>query len=476
MPNMSRRKFLGGAIAAAGVGAGAMSASSIVADLARADAKPLRSLEQIEHVIFLMQENRSFDSYFGSMSGVRGFSDPNAFKLPNGRTVFHQPAKNAVGYQLPFHLDTLSEAGGCAFDLDHGWDTQHASWNKGAMDGFVNSRKATDGDYAPYAMGYYKRADIPFYYELADAFTVADGYHASVIGGTNPNRLYMWSGTIDPSGKHGGPATNNSADVPFTWQTYPQRLEAAGISWQVYQTSDNYTDNALAWFPVFANAPKDSALWKRGMAEQPLEAFADDVAGNRLPQVSWLVPPKWWSEHPPFPPALGMSTTAYYLNVLRNNPATWAKTAVFLVYDENDGYFDHVRPPTPPPGTPGEFIKGQPIGLGFRVPMIAISPWSQGGWVTSQTFDHTSLIQFMEKRFGVEEPNITQWRRKTCGDLVGCFDFASANTNFPILRKTMKDTVNQVNKCNSAPIVPVPIVQHMPEQDTMPFRRKRATQ
>ncbi|MGA8616931.1 MAG: alkaline phosphatase family protein [Candidatus Sulfotelmatobacter sp.] len=155
-------------------------------------------LTDIEHVVILIQENRSFDHYFGSYRGVRGFSDKSAaFEQPDPANTISSPA----GALLPFHLDTTA----CTRDISHDWVPQHQSWNNGAMDGFVTSRLAIDSNDAVLSMGYYNRADVPYYYALADAFTICDNYFCSVIGPTDPNRLYTVAGSLDPDGKNGGP-------------------------------------------------------------------------------------------------------------------------------------------------------------------------------------------------------------------------------------------------------------------------------
>jgi phospholipase C len=153
------------------------------------------------------------------------------------------------------------------------------------------------------------------------------------------------------------------------------------------------------------------------------------VRDGSLPQVSWIIGTNASTEHPPYLPAVGATFISQILEVLAANPKVWSKTVLFLNYDENDGYFDHFPPPTPPTGTADEFVQGLPIGLGFRVPMIVISPFSVGGYLFSEVYDHTSTIQFMERLFGVEEPNISAWRRRTCGDLT-----ASLNLKQPPAR------------------------------------------
>jgi phospholipase C len=167
--------------------------------------------------------------------------------------------------------------------------------------------------------------------------------------------------------------------------------------------------------------------------------------------VSWIIPPLGFDEHPSSSPNNGMYFTSLVLDALTANPAVWAKTALFLMYDENDGWFDHVPPPTAPVGTPGEYltaapsstlepdsssedlgIKG-PLGLGVRVPCLAISPFSRGGHIASQTFDHTSQLQLVAERFGVEVPNVSAWRKKTVGDLTTALFAGSYSTAIPAL-------------------------------------------
>jgi phospholipase C len=199
----------------------------------------------------------------------------------------------------------------------------------------------------------------------------------------------------------------------------------------VYQEEDNYDDNALAWFKQYAQAPAGSELYQRGMVKRPAGTFEDDARHDRLPQVSWLVAPTAQSEHPDYYPAAGAEYIAQKLEAIAANPDVWAKTAFILCYDENDGLFDHVPPPTPPAGTAAEFVDGAPIGLGFRVPAIVVSPWTAGGYVHSEVLDHTSLIRFIEARFGVHEPNISAWRRRTCGDFTSAFRFSRPARPFP---------------------------------------------
>jgi phospholipase C len=430
LPALTRRRLLADATALSGVAAGAaVLPASLRRTLAATLSQPPRgSLRDIEHIVILMQENRSFDHYFGTMPGVRGFADPAAVRLPGGGPVFRQPAPDhAQGYLTPFRLDTAATSAQATPGTDHSWPTQHQAWNNGKMDQWVPAK-------GPFTMGYFTQADIPFHWALAQAFTVCDRYHCSVLGPTNPNRLYMWTGMIDPKGTGGGPVTDNSPaynDVTLSWTTYPERLQRAGVSWQVYQEEDNYDDNALAWFKQFTGAPVLSPLWQRGMRRRPAGWFEADARAGRLPQVSWLVAPTAQSEHPAYFPAAGAEYIAAKLDAIAASEDLWHKTLFILTYDENDGLFDHVPPPVAARGTPGEYVGGEPIGLGFRVPAIVVSPWSAGGRVCSDVLDHTSLIRVIERRFGVREPNISAFRRRTCGDFTSALRFSGPPAGYP---------------------------------------------
>ena len=429
---MTRRRLLGTAAGAAIAAAANLMPPNLRRVLA--DDKPAEGkLKDIKHVVMLMQENRSFDHYFGTLAGVRGFGDEQALLLPNGKSIFHQPdAVNPLGHLMPFHLDTRTTSAQKIPSTSHAWSVQHASWNGGKMDNWLAAHRKAEGDKAPYVMGYHTRDDIPFHFALAEMFTICDSYHCSVMGPTWPNRMYWMTGTIDPDGKDGGPMTDNKIIKDgYRWTTYAERLEKAGVSWKVYQQQDNYGCNMLENFKVFQQSAPGSSLHSRGMIRDPEGKFEDDVLNDRLPSVSWIITTSTQSEHPDFMPAAGAAFIAKKLNAIAARPELWNKTVFILNYDENDGIFDHVPPPVPPPGTPQEFVRNLPIGGGFRVPCIIISPWTAGGWVCSQPFDHTSMLQFLEKWTGVKEPNISDWRRKTFGDLTAAFRFDAEVAKVP---------------------------------------------
>jgi phospholipase C len=435
---LTRRRLLKGT---AGIAVAAAAQALMPLNVRRALAQGLSrqgSLSDIKHVVLLMQENRSFDHYFGTLAGVRGFNDPKARKLSNGRSVFYQPdAESPDGYLLPFHLDTRASNAQKIPSTSHAWAVQHEVWNYGEMDLWLPAHRKADGANGPYCMGYYTRSDIPFQFALAESFTLCDQYFCSVMGPTWPNRMYWMTGTIDPDGLGGGPITHNAAPPRgYAWTTYPERLDEAGISWKVYQQEDHYDCNMLEKFKIFQQASKSSPLYSRGMLRGQEGQFEYDAINDRLPTVSWIIPTKFQSEHPDYMPADGAAFVASKIDAIAANPDVWAKTLFILNYDENDGIFDHVPPPVPPDGTPHEFVNGLPIGAGFRVPCILISPWTTGGRVCSDVFDHTSILLFLEKLTGVREPNISEWRRRTFSDMTSPLRFGDARKEPPSLPDT----------------------------------------
>lgn len=480
---LSRRGFLGTAAAATALAAtGSLLPPSVQAAMAK--PVPTGNLQSIKHVIVLMQENRSFDHYFGSLRGVRGYGDKSVTRLPNGKSMFEQP--RATGETvLPFSLRKAAELAGrpgsdiqYLGDLDHSFTGTTTAWNNGWCDKWIPAKSAS-------TMTFYERADIPLQYELADTFTICDAYHCSVNGSTNPNRNYLWSGTTGNEPGSTKRAVTNAAygytHGGYDWTTYPECLEQSGVSWQIYQDWDNFTDNAVEYFQTFkaigrkmlasvegnlntteefydklaGKAPAeqdrllaqleqgraslsesekalfDKAMW-RGRPNTLLERLGTDIKDGTLPQVSWLVPSAADSEHPGASTPVGSANFVYrLLDTVASNPDTWDSTAIFLNFDENDGYFDHVPPPVQPRPESGEstdWTTARPIGLGPRVPMTIVSPWTVGGYVSSEVFDHTSVLRFLERWTGVEEPNISPWRREVCGDLTGVFNFDSPGT------------------------------------------------
>lgn len=494
MSKLSRRSFL----RMSGMAAGGMVFPGCIEDALEIPANTkTRSIMDVEHVVILIQENRSFDHYLGTMRGVRGFGDRFTIPVAGQPSVFSQQGDAEV--ILPYHLDSAAGNAQRVNGTPHGFTDGHEAWDHGRYGRWPQWKE-------PQSMGYYKRAELEFQFALAEAFTICDAYFCSAHTSTNPNRLYAFTGTIDSLGQNGGPAIDNSHDSVgdiedgYTWTTYAERLEEAGISWLVYQDFlDNFSDNPLIGFrtfrEAFSNNP-ESPLFKKGiasrLANQNLDGFREDVLADRLPSVSWIVGPAIYSEHPgPSSPVQGAWYVQQVLEALIENPEVFSKTVLLVTFDENDGFFDHVPPPCAPSrrddgvlmgastvddagerydDTLTEPLGGHPHGPGVRVPMWVVSPWSRGGFVCSENFDHTSILRFLEARFGVQEPNISPYRRAMCGDLLSAFDFVTPNEDelpeLPSLSQDEADAIRAEQEDLPQVVVPTGGSGSLPQQET----------
>ena len=540
----SRRKFLQG-VTTSGLSAAALAAfpPSIRKALAIPANNRTGTIKDVEHIVILTQENRSFDHYFGTMKGVRGFGDRFTIPQANGRKVWQQLDISSTEV-LPYHLDAMQGNAQRVSGTAHSWVDSQIGW----LDGRLGLWPAAKSNFS---MAYYEQSELPFQFALADAFTVCDDYHCGMHTGTNANRMFLWTGTNGPTGA-GVAALNNEwdgvspADSPsqgYTWSTYPERLQKAGISWIVYeQMPDNYGDNPLVGFrqyraanqasgkpvgtsdgpyPAYDPAVDDASnpLYKGiantmpgtlGDVNSYFDRFRQDILEGKLPQVSWVVAPATYSEHPgPSSPVQGAWYIQQVMDALTANPEVWSKTVLLINFDENDGYFDHYPSPAAPsrkpdgtlagkttladadiaceyndyPSPPGTTNQPKPggenfdygekdgrvFGPGMRVPMYIVSPWSRGGWVNSQAFDHTSVLRFIEARFGVEEPNISPYRRAVLGDLTSAFNFVNPN-NEPLPTLAGRVTKEQADAERSAqealPQIVPPTGRGFPSQAT----------
>ena len=453
---------------------------------ALAEEAPTGGLDVIEHVVVFMQENRSFDHYLGTLRGVRGFADPAAITLPTGKSVFHQP--NGTGDLLSYEVGDQFMA-----DVAHGWADGHRAWNGGRHDQWVAAKGVRSMTYHTRSAlrFYHELADA---FTVCDAYHCSEMgptnpnrmyLFTGMIGyepGTSRRAI-------------GNDAWRNLAHTGYSWTTYAERLEAAGRSWRVYQEWDNYGDNSLDYFATFlavgrkalaytrdsAGKPftkleyfyyavndasaadrerllgelargvaglsaADRSLYERGLhrvrPDQLVSAFQADVAAGTLPAVSWIVAPEDQTEHPEWGPNTGADLVKRVLDTIASRPDVWNKTVFLLTYDEDGGFFDHMPPPAPPASdsqgkstvaATDELVSGEPIGLGARVPMLVVSPWSRGGKVCSQVFDHTSVVRLLESWTGITEHNISPWRRAVCGDLASALDTATARPDYPAL-------------------------------------------
>jgi phospholipase C len=480
--DITRRDLIKGGAALAAAGLSLDASGLALPALADARARRPGKLRDIEHIVVLMQENRSFDALFGTYPGVRGFDDHR------NRRAFSQPGYRGPGahkgHLRPFHVNGRIPSGQCLGTIDaptHDWGPQHMSWNGGRNDRFyeVHAQPQWDGALGSNVMGYYGKQGIPYFWALARAFTLCDMYFGSVIGPTEPNRVYSVSGTLDPAGTHGGPCIETVFDSAglagnFSWTTMPEQLQARGVSWKSYTNSAN-SGQLDSPFPAFVQYRTNPTLNKLGIQPTYPADFEADLAADRLPSVSWIQVGFKESEHPGFPPAAGEFAVDGVLRSIWRHPHVWRKTVVIVNHDENGGFFDHVAPPTPPPGTRGEHltvsrlpahalgIRG-PIGLGFRVPCIIVSPWTRGGLVCSDVFDHTSVLQLIERRFGAEVPNLSKWRRSVTGDLTSAFNFAARpDFSIPTLPPTSATSpLVTTGPCATGTTMPYPVPKRIP--------------
>lgn len=565
----SRREFLRKTLLFSGaVGIANFMPASIQKALA-IDPAPGSSFLDAEHIVILMQENRSFDHTLGSLAGVRGFNDPRAVRLPNGLPVWYQTDRQGKVY-APFRLNLSESKVTWMGSLPHSRASQVDAFNRGKYDQWLTAKQSGNKNYAamPLTLGYFTREDLPFHYAMADAFTVCDQCFCSGMTSTTPNRSFFWTGKITEM-KDGLQKVNIRNDDfgygKMTWQTFPELLEEHGINWRFYQNEtscggglsgeerawlSNFGCNLLEFFQAYhvkfkdtyvqnlANQVRDlpgqiskleersttsgqqaenirTAIRKKREALERAEAelqlyragqyhklpdfnkslhqraftinngddnyrsleklqfksegkkrelevpkgdvlhqFRTDVDTGKLPSVSWLAGPKNFSDHPSAP-WYGAWYVSEVLDILTKNPDVWKKTIFIITYDENDGYYDHVKPFLVPDlkkndtgacsegidtevemvrlanelqqGVPEKQAREGAVGLGFRVPMYIVSPWSRGGKVCSQVFDHTSTLQFLTYFFNhkfkknIHLDNISAWRRAICGDLTAAF-------------------------------------------------------
>ncbi|HTJ99735.1 MAG TPA: alkaline phosphatase family protein, partial [Bordetella sp.] len=405
----SRRKFLQ---SVAGSGLSAAALATFPPGIRRALAIPAHNatgtIKDVKHVVLLMMENRSFDSYFGTFKGVRGYGDRFAAPTASGQNIFYQTytKTSPPTTYAPYHLDENQGNAQRAGSTPHTWADTQAAWDQGRMSHWPDSKN-------PLSMGYYEEAEAPFQRALAEAFTLCDHYHCGMHTGTIANRLFYWTGTNGPNGRdpsEGGPVNvavlnnqyNGGNDIGpsnegWTWTTYADRLQKAGVTWKVYQSLiDNYGCNEMMSFrhwraeiekmppsrrPVYVpntditqdptlagpvyDPLTDDALsplakgFGNTMPQGFLETFRADIQAGKLPEVSWIIAPSVYSEHPgPSSPVKGGWYVQEVLDALTANPDVWSKTVLLVNYDENDGFFDHLPPPTAPSHNPDGTLAG----------------------------------------------------------------------------------------------------------------------
>jgi phospholipase C len=358
----------------------------------------------IDHIVVLMQENRSFDHYFDQLFRENAPPERRLAPLPPNPDPTGGPPIH------PFRQTRLCDVA----DVSHSWNASHQQWNGGLNDGFTASNAVAQDPTGSRALGYYGGSDLPFYYALYSTFAMSDRHFASLLGPTYPNRLFLLAGTSF------GHVHN---DFPPALDQYGpslfERLDAAGISWKIY-----FSD--LPFTSMFAAVRAFGSARSVSVAE-----FYTDAAAGTLPQVV-IIEPKYFGgpneetdEHPPANPQAGQHFVAQVVKALFESPL-WPRTAFFLTYDEHGGYYDHVPPP--PACVPGDqppILHSNDVAadfdrLGFRVPFVLVSPYARPHYLSHRVQDHTSILRFIETRFDL--PALTA-RDANADPLLGLFDF-----------------------------------------------------
>jgi phospholipase C len=387
----------------------AVAAASVLAFGTARGAPPLeKRLGKIEHVLVLMQENRSFDHYFGRLKAFDPSLDVEAEPADASNPNPISPDALAI---TAFHQTEYCEVA----DLDHSWSGTHREWNGGAMDGFTAANAVPADPTGSRTMGYYTEQDLPFYYALYDTFAMGDRYFSSLLSQTFPNRFYLLAGTSFGHIRNDFP----SSPTEFSQPTVFNLLDAAGISWRVY-----FAEVPFAFEFAYVRDHAAGHVF-------PIQQYFVDAANGTLPQVAYIDPIFIASnnvendEHPPANVQVGEKFVADVINALFKSP-NWKSSALFLTYDEHGGFYDHVAPPPAPvpDGIPPMLEPGDEPGAfdryGIRIPVTVVSPYSRPHFVSHVVHDHTSILRFIEVRFGL--PALTN-RDANADPMLEFFDF-----------------------------------------------------
>ena len=332
----------------------------------------------IDRFVIVLQENHSFDNYFGTYPNADGTTGKNLC-LPR--------APGSAQCVKPFHDSNRTPA-----EMSHNWETAHSAYDGGRMDAFVYSEANTE------TMGFFDRSDLPRYWAAADQFVLCDRYFTSVMSESAPNHLFLVAGTA------GGLLDNN---VPSTFNFPPifQSLDQQRVSWRCYGFS--------TWFERFAYVQGSPAVQRNFV---PPDQFAQDLAAGALPQVCWVIGAPGGTEHPPQNIQTGQNSVLDAVVNPVGTSAYWNSTAMVVTWDDYGGFFDHVPPP-----------QVDPFGYGFRVPALLLSPYAKAGFVDHSIYDHTSILRSIENRFGI--PPLAA-RDSAANDLTNAFDFAQQPRRF----------------------------------------------
>lgn len=372
-------------------------------------------LSNIRHIIFLVQENHSFDNYYGRLGQYRVSKGlPNNVDGVPLNVVLYNTKGQPVS---PFHFQTV-----CTETVSPFWDQSWISVDGGKMDGYLKTAPYTKIDPSgTRLMGYYDQSDLPYYYELATQFATSDRFFGSVMSMTTPNRMYLFAGT---SFGHVGPDLPPNPPGYWTQTTIFDNLDQAKVSWRYY-----YQDNS-SYLPQWSTYQRDASNL------QPIANYYTDIQNeSTLPSVIYIehADTTGYDEHPKFNIQKGAARAAQIINALLNSPS-WQSSVFILTYDESGRFYDHVIPPSMvPPDNIAPMIKpGEPQGTfgyaGLRIPVTIISPWVKPNYVSHTWRDLTSILRLIEVRFNVSSLTL---RDANADDMMEFFDFSFPHWQTP---------------------------------------------
>jgi len=348
----------------------------------------------IKHVVIIVEENHTFDNYFGTYPGANGLNGSVGEPLGPG-----QPPTVP-----PWHIpgDTVSS------DLCHTWECAHEAYDVGKLDGFISAQGGSN-----LSMGYFDYHQIPYYWDYASQFVLMDNFYSSVMTASLPNHLYLVAGqsgglTGDSRGSEINFTSSSVHNSTFYFPSIADELSSDNVSWKYYAGGYNGLNN---WnpLPAFESVENNQSMTAR---LAPPADFGPDVRAGRLPSVAWIMPAADdESEHPPYNVSVGEHDVVSTINTVMQSPY-WNSTAVFVTFDDYGGWYDHV----PPPQVDG-------YGYGFRVPCIVISPYAKQGMIDHVQSDFTSILKFVETVFSLH-PLST--RDAAASNMMEAFDFSQA--------------------------------------------------
>lgn len=408
----------------------------------RAPIPVAKGIQKIAHVVWISQENRSFDNYFGTYPGTDG--------IPPGTCLPVLPGSRRC--VKPFHMPDggVGVDGGPPCDLSHLWNAAHAAYDNGRMDGFVWAEGSA------YTMGYYDERDIPNYWAYARHYTLCDRFFSSLNGPSLPNHVYMVAAQSGGLIVNAGSIKEVEEDLDdpdgFSFASIIKLLTQSKVSWKYYVETGPVLeaekgDPDLHW----TKSAKQFTLWNplpafkqirdtpNEMANQvPLTEYFSDLSHGTLPQVSIIIPSNQDSEHPPAAVRRGMWYVTTLVNALMNSPY-WKDSLIFITWDDYGGFYDHVAPPAI-----------DAFGYGPRVPALVISPYSKRGYISHSVYSFESILKFIEERFNL--PHMTA-RDDRADDMADCFNF---------------------NQSPNPPLV-IPVPAKLPEETKYPYCIYRAS-